>query len=1257
MNDEGGESPKPGPKVDNVSSDAVVPYVEKKRTKLLGRSKTVSLGVSKVASLDEDSGALLQLQSAPLQSQPTPRGLGSFSSSGDAKERVDSSDAAGSVNFSDAVVPAKRSNKATRGFTSRSATVDVLGGTLESKSALDERNIEKSTSSQTSSDAAKRIADQRRSLFGMPFRGGNEKSAPPKPDQIKRRQSLAPKTAVEEQRKRRMSLAANHSSNFHSIAGEPSGKGSKVRLSEVTPGGQKYGAVKKSPSATRLQPGGPGQQTRAKSSIGIREDDEKDDSEADAFAQKKARFLSNLTASGNDDSDNDDDAASQASAEQNRKRSPVLPGSSTVSTFHREQKTERCEAWLYALPCLKACDETFIEELAPKMIRQVFKERNVIMYESHEVTRLYVLNFGRVNVSIEDFHIGELTQGQFWGEQIVDEESEFSTGTFTAQCVCMTYCLSKREFHEVLKRYPGEVKNFETPPPDEDAQASARERAERDTAAKLRISFHQAKTEQLVSIYTIPMFWDCDTDFLYSINLYLHRQMYFPHQLLMKEGSNGATCIILNRGSVVVTVASRKVAELKDGAVFGELAVLGISETRSATVQAVSLCKVQVLHRVALRAALEKFPAESKRFHKLIESRRPGGLDEKGEAKTHKLRSVAFFKDCSERFLFLLQDKCEERLYIGGQTVVHEGADGDAIYIIIRGQCEAYVQEKVVGQLEEGAVFGEMAALGLTPKTTATVKAKSSCFIQLLHRAVLLHALDLCPEERQMFFRLSNQRLTRTTKRMSLSKPSLESYEFFQNCSSGFLASIRNDVQDKIFLPGQDICTQGFEGSTCFILHQGSAEVIRNDIQLTTYGPGAFFGEFAVLGLTTVREATVKATAVCLVEEITRESLWGVMHDYPAESKIFEDLVGSHLESTVHDAMQKSDFFQSWDKRVVTLLTLHAERKVFAPGQWIVREHFAGDAMFILNRGNATSHMDCQEVGLARAGDYMCATVLLGVHKTYKVGYRARTMCHLVAVTRAEYLKAIQQYQVQKQWLRDMERHEVGLFEREFKKLKSRCKELQIQQRMKRNFGSMLKMNAENPDEVKSPSTEMLTRVFNAWMAIVHAEKAAQWKSRFDRGGTGRISIGKHNSDGKKSLGGRSFQLKRRRFGSEASKSPLGMLPKIDRNSTGSALGEVPQLDAVDGEDALSNKGLPIVPLQNADDTDVTNLLRQLLECSDVKTLYHDPAAEQWHTDYRIFKNVKGPGIPEPPPNPWGPQLAMPLGSSPRVRFVNFNKF
>ena len=116
------------------------------------------------------------------------------------------------------------------------------------------------------------------------------------------------------------------------------------------------------------------------------------------------------------------------------------------------------------------CDWRAKETLAPKMMRQVFKENNIITYQSHEVNRLYVINFGRVKITIEDFNIGELTQGHFWGEQICLKPLTNSTATYTASCVCMTYSLEKKSFHDILRKHPNEMKNFQTPPPDEEAQ-------------------------------------------------------------------------------------------------------------------------------------------------------------------------------------------------------------------------------------------------------------------------------------------------------------------------------------------------------------------------------------------------------------------------------------------------------------------------------------------------------------------------------------------------------------------------------------------------------------------------------------------------------------------------------------------------------------------------------------------------------------------------------------------------------------------
>ena len=66
----------------------------------------------------------------------------------------------------------------------------------------------------------------------------------------------------------------------------------------------------------------------------------------------------------------------------------------------------------------------------------------------------------------------------------------------------------------------------------------------------------------------------------------------------------------------------------------------------------------------------------------------------------------------------------EEKLtdYQPGSVVIEQGKPHDHVHVILEGSAEIFVNGKVVEELREGAIFGEMALIDSTP-SSATVKA------------------------------------------------------------------------------------------------------------------------------------------------------------------------------------------------------------------------------------------------------------------------------------------------------------------------------------------------------------------------------------------------------------------------------------------------------------------------------------------------------------------------------------------------------
>eukprot|EP00746_Dinoflagellata_sp_MGD_P020070 gnl/MRDRNA2_/MRDRNA2_146702_c0_seq1.p1 gnl/MRDRNA2_/MRDRNA2_146702_c0~~gnl/MRDRNA2_/MRDRNA2_146702_c0_seq1.p1 ORF type:complete len:657 (+),score=146.39 gnl/MRDRNA2_/MRDRNA2_146702_c0_seq1:239-1972(+) len=539
-----------------------------------------------------------------------------------------------------------------------------------------------------------------------------------------------------------------------------------------------------------------------------------------------------------------------------------------------------------------------------------------------------------------------------------------------------------------------------------------------------------------------------------------------------------------------------------------------------------------------------------------------------------------------------------------------------------------------------------MTALGLVDKTTASVIAKTSCFVQVLHRAVILHALDQCPEEREMFFKLSEQRMSRLTSRMSRSKNTLKSYAFFKDCSDGFLAKLRENLQEKMFLPGSDIVAEGNEGATCFILHQGTAEVYRNECLLKKYDPGSFFGEFVVLGLTDVRDATVRASSICLVEELQRDSLWAAIEEYPQEAKIFEGLVMRHLETTVHDAVYKCPFFDGIGQRIATSVALAAQQRVVAPLQWILRERMPGDAMFVLNRGTVSVYENSQELGILRAGDYMGATTMLGVHKTYPAGYRAKMMCHVVVIYRADFVKATQQVTQPKDWLKNLQEQEKEMFDSEMKNFNKQAKTTRMLERMKQNMSNVMSQGFDketfsigdlftknydfNAEEIKQ-------KYLSAWYTYVHHLKFSSRGSRVSQRRSLKLGIEEQKRAEEREIddmeSGRSNSAMR-------SNSALSGVSKINDNGMESrAQSVIPPSVGPAGDQAATNTMAVVPTTEDVWTKGVKRMVKGILRATDGTGLYSSVPSNKkgWQQDYGLFTS---PGIPEAPSVPWSASVA-----------------
>lgn len=97
-----------------------------------------------------------------------------------------------------------------------------------------------------------------------------------------------------------------------------------------------------------------------------------------------------------------------------------------------------------------------------------------------------------------------------------------------------------------------------------------------------------------------------------------------------------------------------------------------------------------------------------------------------------KLRAIPLFRELNRRELQAVVELIEIRKYSTGDVVFEQGAQGDGVYVVLKG-CVDVVQkdgedgEKVLlSQSESGSFFGEIALLEDAPRTAAAVAVEDT---------------------------------------------------------------------------------------------------------------------------------------------------------------------------------------------------------------------------------------------------------------------------------------------------------------------------------------------------------------------------------------------------------------------------------------------------------------------------------------------------------------------------------------------------
>lgn len=124
--------------------------------------------------------------------------------------------------------------------------------------------------------------------------------------------------------------------------------------------------------------------------------------------------------------------------------------------------------------------------------------------------------------------------------------------------------------------------------------------------------------------------------------------IYDPNSDIVKQGTVGHSMYLLHRGEAEVLLNGSSVKVLRNGALFGEMNLLGLTAVRTATVRCVTICHLFEVRASIFVSLLLRFRAERKHFEKVAMARYRELLDhQKNQRKKMFLTQSAKMQEIS----------------------------------------------------------------------------------------------------------------------------------------------------------------------------------------------------------------------------------------------------------------------------------------------------------------------------------------------------------------------------------------------------------------------------------------------------------------------------------------------------------------------------------------------------------------------------------------------------------------------------------
>ena len=221
------------------------------------------------------------------------------------------------------------------------------------------------------------------------------------------------------------------------------------------------------------------------------------------------------------------------------------------------------------------------------------------------------------------------------------------------------------------------------------------------------------------------------------------------------------------------------------------------------------------------------------------------------------------------------------------------------MYYLAEGQVGLFASGKPVGTIKAGQIFGEMAAI-TDASRSATAAAQTPCKVISLDDKAFKAALQSKPEFALMMLGMLIQRLRGMMTRMSgipSAQDVKESPRVFDKALLASLAQGLGDPAQQRYNKGQVIMVAGQTGALMYVVLEGKVSISIRGAVVQFVGPGAVFGEMALIDQSP-RSANAAAETDCVLLGINRQVFLNLIKSNPTFGSSLLTAVAERVRNT-----------------------------------------------------------------------------------------------------------------------------------------------------------------------------------------------------------------------------------------------------------------------------------------------------------------------------------------------------------------------